>query len=100
MNESSYISIFENTFKKILLNDITVINFHYIDYIEPSKKNYFNEIGVDKAFTFSILNKCEYVIVFRKNYINYNYYPISIKLISNDKRESHIYNFFICRIIK
>ena len=68
LNESSYISIFENTFKKILLNDITVINFHYIDYIEPSKKNYFNEIGVDKAFTFPILNKCEYVIVFRKNY--------------------------------
>ena len=95
LNESSYISIFENTFKKILLNDITVINFHYIDYIEPSNKNYFNEIGVDKAFTFQILNKCEYVIVFRKNYINYNYYPISIKLISNDKRESHIYNFFL-----
>ena len=91
----SYIQLFDNNFKNILINDLTVINLHYIDFIEPSEKNYFNQIGIDDKFTFKISKKSEYVILIIKHDINYNYYPHTIKMISNNNKEIHDYIFLL-----
>ena len=91
----SYIQLFDNNFKNLLLNDLTVINLHYIDFIEPSEKNYFNQIGIDDKFTFKISKKSEYVILIKKLDINYNYYPHTIKMISNNNKEIHDYIFLL-----
>ena len=92
----SYVYIFENSFEDLLLNDLTLIKFHYLDFIEPSKMNYFNEIIIDKnEFSFEISKKSEYVILFIKFDINYNFFPHKVKLMSKDNNEIHCYSVLL-----
>ena len=93
--DNSYVSIFDNTFKSILLNDLTVINFHYIDFFDQLDKNYFNKIGIDDKFIFKILKKSEYVILIIKHDLNYNYYPHTIKMFNIKNKEIHNYKFLL-----
>ena len=76
----------------IKLNNISVIQFHFLDFIHD--KNYYNEIevkGINQFINSSSIN----IIIENKKLPNYEYYPISIKLISNkeDSKKSEIISF-------
>ena len=94
--ENSYVYVFENSFSDIFLNDLTVINFNFLDFIEPYESNYYNIIGFNNNnFSFKISKKIEYVILYKKNDLNYNYFPYSIKLINQYKKEIHCFKFLL-----
>ena len=95
LNNNSYVHVFENTFNNILLNDLTIIKFHYLDFKEPSTNNYYNKIGIDDDLSFQISKRSEYFILFIKFDLSYNYYPHKIKLISNNNKEIHWYKILL-----
>ena len=96
LNGDSYINIFENSFCDMLLNDISVINFNFLDFILPQEKNVFNQIRIgNNNFSFKISKVSEYVIIKEKFNFDYNYYPIMIGLIKNNNKEIECFQFLL-----
>ena len=96
LNEYSYVSFFENSFNNLNLNDLSVINFNFIDFISPQENNYYNEIRFENNnFSFKISKKSEYIILKQKFNFNYNYCPIMIGLISPNDKEIHCFQFLL-----
>ena len=46
LQKDSLVFIFENSFCDIFLNNLTVINFNFIDFIDTKKNYFFNQIKV------------------------------------------------------
>ena len=94
--ENSKIYIFDNSFGDIFLNNLTIINFNFIDYLKPKEKNYFNLIKFKKNnFSFEISEDSVYCILFQKFNLNYNFYPFYIKLKNHNKKEIRGYKFIL-----
>ena len=97
LNEKTYIHIIENSFCNSIINNLSIINFNFLDYIDK-EKNYFNQIRFSEAnkdATFEIGKKCEYFILFNKFNLIKNYYAFTIKLISQNNKEIRIFQFII-----
>ena len=97
INENTYICVIENSFDDSIINNLSIINFNFLDYINE-KKNYFNQIRFSEAnnnYSFEISKKSEYLILFTKFNLIKNYYTYTIKLISNDNQEIRIFQFII-----
>ena len=74
---------------KIKLNNLSVIQFHFLDYKE---QNYYNEIevkGINKLINYNTIN----IVIENIRIPNYEYYPISIKLISTKEKETISFKF-------
>ena len=68
LKEDSYIYIFENSFSDLFINNLSVINFNSLDFIEKGK-NFFNQIRFSEVyndFSLEITKKSEYIILFSK----------------------------------
>ena len=97
LNEKTYIHIIENSFCNSIINNLSIINFNYLDFIDK-EKNSFNQIRFsekNKDATFEIVNQCEYFVLFSKFNLIKNYYAFTIKLISQINNEIRIFQFII-----
>ena len=93
--ENSFIYIFDNTFCDIFLNNLTVINFNFIDFLDSSEGNYFNQIGfVKDNFVFTISKRTEFIILFKKCILDNMFYPYGLHLINHNK-EKHYFGFIM-----
>ena len=97
LNEKTYIHIIENSFCNSIINNLTVINLNFLDYIDE-EKNYFNKISfseTNKDATFEIIKQSEYFVLFTKFNLIKNYYSFTIKLISQNNKEIRVFQFII-----
>jgi len=97
LNEKTFINIIENSFCNSIINNLSIINFNFLDYIDK-EKNYFDQIRfseTNKDTTFEIVKQCEYFVLYTKFNLIKNYYAFTIKLISQNNQEIRIFQFII-----
>ena len=85
LQKDSLVFIFENSFCDIFLNNLTVINFNFIDFIDTKKNYFFNQIKVGN-FSFEISKKSDYLILIEKFNLENNFYPYNIQLVSENNK--------------
>ena len=96
-NDNTYVFIIENSFCDSILNNISVLNFNFLDFIDNGN-NYFSQIRFSETnnnFSFEITKKSECVILFTKFNLIKNYYSFTIKLISQNNKEIRIFQITI-----
>ena len=97
LNEKTYIHIIENSFCNSIINNLSIINLNFLDYIDK-EKNYFKQIrfsGKNEDISFEIVKQCEYFVLFTNFNLIKNYYVFTIKLVSQNSYEIRIFQFII-----
>ena len=97
LNEKTYIHIIENSFCNSIINNLSIINLNFLDYINK-EKNYFKQIrfsGKNEDISFEIVKQCEYFVLFTNFNLIKNYYVFTIKLVSQNSYEIRIFQFII-----
>ena len=84
LNDNSNIFIFNNSFFDSFINDLTVINFNFPDFM-TGHNNFFNKIILDNDYSFNITRNFENIIINNKKG-KFNYYmPYEIGLKQNEQ---------------
>ena len=97
LNEKTYIHIIENSFCNSIINNLSIINLNFLDYIDK-EKNYFEQIrfsGKNEDTSFEIVKQFEYFVLFTNFNLIKNYYVFTIKLVSQNSYEIRIFQFII-----
>lgn len=76
---------------KLEINNLSVIQFHFLDFHDQQKDeidNIYNAIKIKKK-TIKIVSPKMNIIIETKRTRNYEYYPISLQLISKEKKNDY-----------
>ena len=84
ISQNSDIRIFENSLFNSFINNLTVINIYFPDFL-PESKNYFQKISFEDTSSFEIKRNYENIIINYKNGNFFNYLPFMLTLINNKK---------------